>query len=71
MRGNTPLRWIAEAEARRLRDLAVSQGAGMTTVIGAAGPEIAPLWRVWLAKTLSRVPLASEAPAAREQGRRG
>ena len=70
MRGKTQLRWIAEAEARCLKDLAVIQGDRVTSAIEAARPDISPFWRIWLAKTMSRVSLSEKPPATPEQDRR-
>lgn len=70
MHGKTQLRWIAEAEARCLKDLAVSQGDRVTSAIEAARPDIPPFWRMWLARTMSRVSLSDKHRAVPEQDRR-
>lgn len=54
---NTQLHWIAEAEARCLRESALSQrDRGEPAIV--VEPEPCPLWRSWLRRTMSRLAIA-------------
>jgi len=67
--GSVQLRWIAEAEARRVCELAVAQGVRSGGPIGVVWSEPAPLWRTWLLKTMSRVSIAPRPPVPPQRSR--
>jgi hypothetical protein len=62
---NTQLHWIAEAEARCLRESALSQRDwGEPAIV--VQPEPCPLWRSWLRRTMSRLAIAPKTAACEQ-----
>jgi hypothetical protein len=55
MPANAQLHWIAEAEARCLRDSALNQRNRLEPPIGIVWAEPASIWRTWLQKTMARL----------------